>query len=477
MTPDETRVPPAADRAAAGDARAADPAEQRAMVEQQIEALTARARRRRRRRAAAAVAARRHRAKYLTYRGDIQAAVGVGGALAFVTVHPEGQPTALYRLDADKLTPDRAAAAVRRGRARGRRRTRSTSRGTDRRVYESRQARRRSRSASRSPAASPRVVPVAGDRLAVLNGTQIDIVSRADGAVLQTLDLPEDGHVPRRRPHRSVARRRHREGDRRRLRRPGQAPSSSRAEAERLHDGAVTALLFEPEELRFFSAGADHKLLTTHARGRLEPEDKGRGNNHKDLRHRDGLVPAGDRFFTGSRDATLKTWPRAGGGEAGHAQGRRRQGRRAGRRDGLQPAAPRGRAATTTRSASSSSTPTASSATSRSHEVYGAVDRAKNELPSSTTRSAARRRCKDARRVERRRVARPARRADRHGPDHQLRLLAAQLLAASPNPRAVGKLLEAGDRPPATSKVRVAAFQGLQQARSARPTSGRSTWR
>ena len=42
--------------------------------------------------------------KYLTYRGDIKAALGLGGSLAFVTVHPEGHPAALYRLDADRLT-------------------------------------------------------------------------------------------------------------------------------------------------------------------------------------------------------------------------------------------------------------------------------------------------------------------------------------------------------------------------------------
>ena len=38
-----------------------------------------------------------------------------------------------------------------------------------------------------------------------------------------------------------------------------------------LHEAAVTALLFEADELRFLSAGADQKLLSTHARGRLEP--------------------------------------------------------------------------------------------------------------------------------------------------------------------------------------------------------------
>ena len=82
--------------------------------------------------------------------------------------------------------------------------------------------------------------------------------------------------------------------------------------SERLHEGAVTALLFEPDELRFFSAGADQKLLTTHARGKLEPEDKGRGNNHTDLVTALIWGP-GDRLYSGSRDGTIKSWPRVGG--------------------------------------------------------------------------------------------------------------------------------------------------------------------
>src|SRR5687768_15369591 len=41
--------------------------------------------------------------KYLTYRGDVKAAVGIGGTLAFVTVHPEDRATGLYRLDAETL--------------------------------------------------------------------------------------------------------------------------------------------------------------------------------------------------------------------------------------------------------------------------------------------------------------------------------------------------------------------------------------
>src|SRR5688572_29801178 len=42
--------------------------------------------------------------KYLTFRGEIKDAIGAGAAVLFVTAHPEGQPTALYQLDADKLT-------------------------------------------------------------------------------------------------------------------------------------------------------------------------------------------------------------------------------------------------------------------------------------------------------------------------------------------------------------------------------------
>ena len=41
--------------------------------------------------------------RYFTYRGDVRALAAVPGGLAFVTVHPEGQGTAVYRLDPEKL--------------------------------------------------------------------------------------------------------------------------------------------------------------------------------------------------------------------------------------------------------------------------------------------------------------------------------------------------------------------------------------
>ena len=41
--------------------------------------------------------------KFHLYRGDVRAIASAGSTLAFVTVHPEGFPTAVYRLDAETL--------------------------------------------------------------------------------------------------------------------------------------------------------------------------------------------------------------------------------------------------------------------------------------------------------------------------------------------------------------------------------------
>jgi ParB family chromosome partitioning protein len=87
------------------------------------------------------------------------------------------------------------------------------------------------------------------------------------------------------------------------------------SETEQIHEGCIHTLLFEPEELRFFSAGDDRKLLLTHACGRLEPEDRGRSNNHKDQVF--DMVLAGEkRLITGSQDGTCKSWVRTGGTKA-----------------------------------------------------------------------------------------------------------------------------------------------------------------
>lgn len=247
---------------------------------------------------------------YFTYRGDIRAAVGVETAVVFVTVHPEGHPTALYKYvpEDDEVTEqalpcggvavcaDAAGVYVA---------------GTDQRVYTAvgKKAPKPLTEAFASPLAA--LASASQDRLAVVSGKQLHLVSKTDGKTLQSLDLPETGTcigtdktgswlaVGCDKGFVAVF--------------DGQEKAEFEpAEAEKFHDGSVTAILFEPEELRFFSTGTDQKLLSTHARGKLEPEDKGRANNHTDAVTALIHLPAGDRLITGSRDSTVKNWPRAG---------------------------------------------------------------------------------------------------------------------------------------------------------------------
>src|SRR5438105_4447928 len=129
--------------------------------------------------------------KFQTYSGDIRAAVGVEGHLAFVTVHPEGLPTALYWLDADKLGLQQDALPCGGVTLAADGNTVYVG-GTDRRVYE---CGKKAPKVLGGPFAGnvAAIVPLGKKRIAVLSGKQIDIISDADGTVLQTLELPEDG--------------------------------------------------------------------------------------------------------------------------------------------------------------------------------------------------------------------------------------------------------------------------------------------
>ncbi len=247
---------------------------------------------------------------YFTYRGDIRAAVGVEASVHFVTTHPEGLATALYKYvpEDDEVTEqalpcggvaicaDAAGVYVA---------------GTDRRVYTAagKKAPKPLTEAFAAPLAA--IASVSQDRLAVVSGKHLHLVSKTDGKTLQSLDLPETGMcvgtdktgawvaVGCDKGFVAVF--------------DGQDKAEFEpAEADKVHDSAVTSILFEPEELRFFSTGNDHKLLSTHARGKLEPEDKGRANNHTDAVTALLHLPAGDRLISGSRDSTVKNWPRAG---------------------------------------------------------------------------------------------------------------------------------------------------------------------
>src|SRR5947209_16676602 len=131
--------------------------------------------------------------KYLSYRGAVKAAVGVGGTLAFVTVHDEQQPTGVYRVDSDKLTlavdplPAGAVDLVADGNT-------LWAVGSDGQIYKtSVKGGKPAPVAAPFPAAPAALALLAGERLAVLAGSDVTILGRKDGKALQTLPLPEPG--------------------------------------------------------------------------------------------------------------------------------------------------------------------------------------------------------------------------------------------------------------------------------------------
>ncbi|MBI1915263.1 MAG: hypothetical protein HYS12_11070, partial [Planctomycetes bacterium] len=131
--------------------------------------------------------------KFLTYRGDVKAAVGIRGTVLFTTVHPEGQPTALYRLDVDKLQmatealPCGGACMVTDGDT-------VWVGGTDGRVYAAPVGGGAAPTRGQPFASAPvSLALLSNDRIAALVGSEIAVVGRKDGKVKQTLALPEAG--------------------------------------------------------------------------------------------------------------------------------------------------------------------------------------------------------------------------------------------------------------------------------------------
>ncbi len=394
--------------------------------------------------------------KHLTYRGEIKAIVGVGGTLAFVTTHPEGQAGGLYRLDADKLTltaeplPKGGLALVADGET-------LWLAGGDGYLYEASTGTPKPRGAVLETPASA-LAALSDGRLAALVGSQVLIVSRKDGKTLQSLDLTEPGSCLAVDPTARWLAAGTSKGTVAVFDAEGKDEFLLSASGK-LHEGAVTAILFEPDDLRFFSSGADQKLLSTHARGKLEPEDKGRGNNHTDL------VPAliwgpGERLYSGSRDGSIKSWPRAGAVKPSTIKDG------VGRVVGLAIVTvherPRLVAACDDNTLRFFPIDAAGKIGEPSIRVYDAYAQAKHELSQNEAprREAALKALAefgDARSIEliAEQVGSDA--------DHALRLMAAEILGASAHPKA-STLLE-GCLGHGDEAVRVAAFQGLRRHR------------
>jgi ParB family chromosome partitioning protein len=259
--------------------------------------------------------------KFVPYRGALRAAIADGALLRFVTVHPEGRATALYELDVDKSelvahtlpghvggdpqTPGPAGG----GNALVADATGVYVAGTDGQIYKS--AAKGGKISALGPKLDPAPIALAlldGNRLAALAGSEVLVLDRKSGAAKQRLPLPEEGSA--------LA-----------------ADASGRflvagtsrgtiavfdaedrddfaaGEAKKLHEGAVSALLFDPDELRVYSTGSDNRLLLTHVRGALEPEDRTGGSGHDALPTAIVIGPE-DKLYTAGRDGAIKTWTR-----------------------------------------------------------------------------------------------------------------------------------------------------------------------
>ncbi|GAB5407105.1 MAG: hypothetical protein Aurels2KO_53360 [Aureliella sp.] len=247
--------------------------------------------------------------KYLTFRGDVRSLVSLGEQIAIATQHSEGEPLGLYILDPAKSTVAEIAVPTG-GQALFGGESGLWLIGSDSVVYRCDVSKKTVTSiCSNLPDNATVGCTLAGGQLAIAAGEQLFVVDGSTGEMspavpvehpVTALGASPDGDwlaVGTETGHVCVY-----EFD------GSQLKLSDRA---KLHGAAVTALLFEPEELRFLSAGDDQKLLLTHARGKLDPEDRGKSAGHKGRVTRLLHAP-GERFISASRDRSCKTWTLSG---------------------------------------------------------------------------------------------------------------------------------------------------------------------
>ena len=394
---------------------------------------------------------------YTNYRGDVRAVAATEGCLLLVTVHPEGQSTSLYliNLETNKLhqialpTGGVSLLVTPEGWWIG---------GTDRGLHHI-------FSGKGSPEVRvfpfedvPRALaPLSAERLAVAVGAHVAVVDRKEGRVLQQLDLPENVTCLAADPTGQWLTVGTTKGTVAVFECETDPATFQLSDSQPLHEAAVTALLYEPDELRFLSAGADQKLLSTHARGRLEAEDRGRGANHEEPITAMIAGPA-ERFLTGSSDKTLKSWPRGKGARPVTLK------EGLGKVVGLAVVSIQGKPQVvaacqdnTLRFFHLDEEGKFGEAVTR---IHGAEDWAKNELARDDpkAREAALRALADFADASSVKILAEQMKA---ASDHALRLLACQLLADCPHPRAVPSL--EGGLNHADEAVRLAAFDGLRR--------------
>lgn len=239
---------------------------------------------------------------YFDHRGALTGLTAEGSTLIFTTTHPEGVPTAVYRVDvntgkfsasdlpvgASGLAADADNIYIA---------------GADHRIYTGGLL-----SGALTPSGEPFADPIAAlapvhGGLAVLAGRALHIV--ASNAEPQRFELPAVGRsiavdpsgrwiaVGTDRGHVAIF-----EAE--------EKDHFVAAESARLHEGAVSALCFERDVLEVLSGGVDAQLLVTHARGALDGRDRAGRQGHD--RAVQAIMHLGERTYTGSKDGQVKSW-------------------------------------------------------------------------------------------------------------------------------------------------------------------------
>ncbi|WP_165247641.1 HEAT repeat domain-containing protein [Paludisphaera soli] len=247
----------------------------------------------------------------IPFRGRLKAIAGLGSTIALVAGHPQGRPTGLHWVHLGDDRPRSAREDLPGGLAIVADGDAVWVAGTDGQVYRAPLEGAPKPVGPKFDGEPKALVLLSDDRLGVLVGREVKVLARKDGKLRQSIDLPEPGSAVASDPAgrwMAVGT----SGGLVSIFESETSPEFVAGDSARLHEGEVTAILFEREDLRFFSAGADRKLLTTHARGRLEPEDKGRSNNHAD-RVTALIWGPEDRLLSGGLDGAVKSWPRTGG--------------------------------------------------------------------------------------------------------------------------------------------------------------------
>ena len=250
----------------------------------------------------------------LTYSGDIRGIVAEGKQIAFVTEHVEGFSTSLFLIDGETNKLESVALPTG-GLSLAKLGGTYWIGGADGALYSGKAKDKSTKAAKiKLPSAAKRMVGISDTELVCLCNHEVCVVS-TQNKLIQTLSIEANGNQLE-----ATAAAASPDGQWLAIgcvdgtvfvfeRENGDAFNLS--ESAQLHQGEVTAMLFDAEELRFFSVAKDQKLLVTHARGVLGPEDRGRANNHNETIVAMVLAGVG-RFITGSRDKSCKSWARSG---------------------------------------------------------------------------------------------------------------------------------------------------------------------